>query len=179
MNLSCLNIIYCAKYLQAFFLIMANNLARLNRFNTMTDITAARFIRIVGVSDRFFDLVRYKTYIPLRVMGYGGIYRTAMRVSENNDQLHPQVVCGVFDTAELMIIDHIAGDSNHEQISDPYLKNRFRNNSGIRAGNDQRKRLLPVHTGISADCGRNISYFVLHLQVSSISFFKPFHTVAT
>ena len=109
----------------------------------------------------------------------GGIYRTAMRMSKNNDQLYPQMVCGVFDAPELMIIDHITGDPNHEQISDAYLKYRFRNNSGVRAGNNQSKGILPVHTGIFADSGRDIPYLVLHLQISSISLFKPFHTVAT
>ena len=55
----------------------------------------------------------------------------AVRVSHNDDQIHSKVKGCVLDTAELMVINYVAGDSYNEKIADSGLENGLRDHSGV------------------------------------------------
>ncbi len=58
-------------------------------------------------------------------------YRAAVGMAQDHDQLSAQMVRRVFDTAKLVVVDHVAGQTDHEQIADPALEDGFRNDTGI------------------------------------------------
>ena len=61
----------------------------------------------------------------------GRVYRAAVGMAQDHDQLSAQMVRRVFDTAKLVVVDHVAGQTDHEQIADPALEDGFRNDTGI------------------------------------------------
>src|SRR6516164_411240 len=54
-----------------------------------------------------------------RLAGQSGRNRTTSLVAENNDQTHAEMFDRVFDAAQSVVIDEVAGVPNHEKV--PYV----------------------------------------------------------
>ncbi|WP_337563275.1 hypothetical protein [Phascolarctobacterium succinatutens] len=77
----------------------------------------------------------------------------------------------VFNTAQLMFINHITGNTDNKQLADTCHKNILRNYARIRAGNNNRIRLLTVNQGICSLCLRNVLAVDLGINISGVACF--------
>ena len=59
------------------------------------------------------------------------IHCAAARVSQNNYKIRPQMLYSIFDAAQLVVVDHIAGETDREQLADSRTENALRDHSRI------------------------------------------------
>ena len=121
-------------------------------FDTVFHIQAAGAVRIRLVSDGKTDLICDVLNEAGRIMVNGSFDSAAAGVAKDNNQIGLQMFRRIFDAAQLMIVDHIAGDADHKQLTDSCGKNALRNHAGIRAGDHDRIGLLSFPAGPQPDC---------------------------
>ena len=49
---------------------------------------------------------------------HGGVDGPTARVAQNHHQVAAQVILGVLDAAQLMLVHHVAGHADDEQVAD-------------------------------------------------------------
>ena len=108
---------------QAFLMLNLLNLQACFDFRfTAFDIQAGSLIRVALVANRCFDFIRNKFDTALRIMIDCSMHRTAMRMPHNNNQRCAQMTGSVFNTAQLMLINHITGNTDNKQFADAVIK---------------------------------------------------------
>src|SRR5215813_358981 len=73
-----------------------------------------------------------------------GIYGTATLMAEHDNQSRAQDIDTVLDASQAFIVEHIARDSNAEQISEALIKHNFGWHTRIGTTEDDRKRVLTL-----------------------------------
>ena len=99
--------------------------------DAVLNIQAGSAVGICLISDGKLDLIRDVFDKSGWIVMDGSFHSSAPRVTEDQHKICPQVLHRIFYTAQLMIIDHIPGKTDHKQISDPHRKNTFRNHAGV------------------------------------------------
>lgn len=74
-------------------------------------------------------------------------------VAENDDQVGVKVFDGVFDTADSLVGDDVAGDADDEEIADALIEEEFGGNPGIGTTEDDGERVLTFGDFGSTDGG--------------------------
>src|ERR671930_1037807 len=70
------------------------------------------------------------------------VHRTATLVTEHENQAGAQNIDAVLDASQAFVVEHIARDSNDEQISETFIKYEFGWYTRIGTTKDDRKRVL-------------------------------------
>ena len=73
---------------------------------------------------------------------YSGGYRSALLVSENNDQFRAQVLGCILDAAENGVVDYIPRNSYYEQIAQSFVEEQLGRNSRVGAAENHREWVL-------------------------------------
>lgn len=92
-----------------------------------------------GGTNRFHETVNVSRRVTARE-GCGD--RSAPFVPHDDDQSHVQVLDRVLETAEQVIVEHIAGDSHHEKIADPLIEDELGRDTRVGAADDRGERVL-------------------------------------
>lgn len=108
--------------LQAGFLLFLDFKAAFDDFQAVADVELAGLHLVFLVADGLRYLVRDEFDVALGVVVDCGVYRAAMVVAQHYDQVAAQVAGRVFDAAELMFIDDVAGNSDDEQIAQAHIE---------------------------------------------------------
>ena len=120
-------------------------------FDAVFHIQTAGAIRIGFVSDGKTDLICDVFNKTGWIVVNGSFNSAAASVPQYDHQIGPKMLLSVFDTAQLMIIDHIAGKADHKQLTDPCGKDALRNHAGIRTGDHDCVGLLSFPAGPQPD----------------------------
>ena len=105
---------------------MVNVQGMTDLFDAVFHIQAAGAIRIGFVSDGKTDLICDVFDKAGWIVVNGSFNSAAASVPQYDHQIGPKMLLSVFDTAQLMIIDHIAGKADHKQLTDSGGKNVLR-----------------------------------------------------
>ena len=93
--------------------------------------------------DRRLNVAHQRLHMTWRrLAGQSGRNRTASFVAENNDQTHAEMFDRVFDAAQSVVIDEVAGVPNHEKVPDVLVEDDFWRCAGVCATEDDGKRML-------------------------------------
>ncbi len=104
---------------------------RLNPFHAALGVEAGGLVLVLFVPDRFQHFIRDRLHVPLGCVVDRGSHCAAVRVAEHHDEADSEVGGGVFDRPELMVIDHVPGDPDHEDIADSAGKGDFGDRAGV------------------------------------------------
>src|SRR4029077_18826122 len=87
-----------------------------------------------------------------RIAGQCGAHRAAASVTEHNNQTRAEMFDPVFDAAQSVVVDQIAGVPDYENISDVLIKDDFGRRARIRASENDGERMLRL-SGLRAAGG--------------------------
>ena len=65
-------------------------------------------------------------------------------MAQDDDQPRAEVVDGIFNAPQAMVVDQVAGRADHKQIADVLVKNQFRRGPRVGTTDDDRKRVLAL-----------------------------------
>src|SRR5215470_8175091 len=83
--------------------------------------------------------------LPFRSDGlHCGVYGTATLMTQHENQAGGQSVDSKLDASEALVVEHIARDSNNEQISQAFIKDDFGRHARIGTTEDYSKRVLTL-----------------------------------
>ena len=99
--------------------------------DAVLNIQAGSAVGIYLISDGKLDLICDVFDKSGWIVVDGSFHCSAPGVAQDQHKICPQVLHRIFNTAQLMIIDHISGKTDHKQISDPHRKNTFRYHAGV------------------------------------------------
>ena len=88
------------------------------------------------------NLVRFLVQVCLGLQGRR--HRSTALMAHHNHKLRFQMVNAVFNTANHIGIDNVAGNANDKQITKTLVEQQFRRNTRIAATKNRRERSLPV-----------------------------------
>ena len=146
----------CSDDLETVGLLFAYLDAAFYHFDAVPNIQTAGGVVVGLVADGDAYLIGDELDVAVRVVVYRRIDRSAVVVPEHHDELAAEVFGGVLDAAELVVVDHIARNSDHEQLADTGGKDALGNDTGVRARNDYRIRRLPLRASPQPTCKRYI-----------------------
>ena len=93
------------------------------------DVETAGFIRIFFITDGLFYVFCYVFYVLSAVALQHGVYGAAARVAKHHHKAGAQMICRIFDAAQLMIVYDIAGKPDDKQIAYSCAEDALRNDS--------------------------------------------------
>ena len=169
-SLPCFDIIHRPDDTKSSFFLIPDDKAFLNLFYTVSHIQTAGLKRISLFASCFLNLIRDEFDIPFRIMMDCSIHCAAVCMSENNNQFCSQMLCCIFDASQLMVVYHVSGNTDHEQIADTGVKDCFRNNPGVRTRYDDSIWFLAFHAGLLSNYGRDIALSEAFRDKALISF---------
>ena len=147
--------------------------AAFDHFNAVLNIQTAGGVVVGLVTDGDAYLIGDELDVAVRVVVYRRIDRSAVVVPEHHDELAAEVFGGVLDAAELVVVDHIARNSDHEQLADTGRKDALGNYTGVRARNNYRIRCLPLRASPQPACKRYIAAPHLGAEIFFVALHEP------
>lgn len=99
------------------------------------------------------------------------LHGSAAGMTKDDDEGRFQMGYGVLDGAELMGVDHISGDADGEKLTQTAGEDDFRDDAGVRAGDDDGSGSLPRGQGETSRCG-DVSGKGTALHIRGVSFFE-------
>ena len=84
----------------------------------MFHIETASLYLVFFIADSFHYLICDVLDIAVRLVVHGGVYSSAVVVTEDDDKSRSKVLSGVLDTAELVGVDNVSGNSYNEKVAD-------------------------------------------------------------
>ena len=123
-------------------------------FDTFYTVTDIQFLTADGVgfcADGMADLVGDMHDGIMTGIMYGGVHGAAAAVPHHDNKLYAQMLCGIFDAAQLKISDDISRHPNGEYFADAHHEYLLRDDPRVRAGDDDRVRLLTIFVGENTD----------------------------
>ena len=142
---------------QALLLIRADGQALLNAPNAVADIEAAGAPGIPLLPDGLPDLIGDELDIAVRIVADGRIHRAAVVVPQHQDQRAAQMLRGVLDAAQLVIVDDVARHADHKQLPDPGAEQALRQDAGIGAADHNGIGLLPLLAAFQPQTGGHVA----------------------
>ena len=127
-----INVIHSPDHSRILTMTQVINIKRMaDLFDAVLHIQAGRAIRISLFSDRQPDLIRDVFDEPGRIVMDGRINCAASCMPQYDHQICFQMLHSILDAAKLVVIDHIAGKPDCEQLTDSCTEDALRYHSRI------------------------------------------------
>lgn len=123
-------------------------------FDTFHAVTDVQLLAANGVgfcADGMADLIGDMHDGIVTGIMYGGVHGAAAAVPHHDNKLYAQMLSGIFDAAKLKIADDVARHTDGKDFPDANHEDFFRDDPGVRAGDDDRVRLLTIFVGEDTD----------------------------
>jgi len=103
----------------------------------------------------------------------GGGDGPTVLVTEYHDESNAEMLDGVLDAAQDLVVDDIARVTHHEQIAQALIEEKFRRNARIGATEDYGKRMLPGRGKFMAPLHLHIRVALPVLHMPPVAFHQP------